>query len=306
MVTMENTPEFYKTSNYRCLVYPQKQLEEISLLMCGIESCLPCHEFHTEGREGYHLHVVLKGKGVLSVDGKTSALHGGQMFITKPGEDTWYRANKTDPWYYCWMTYDGSKARQVTEATGFSAGVNILNCQINPMQFYTLVKRALDHASVNLSGDLYRLGYLLEFLALAIESAVQTGVSQKHTPEYNSAVYVDYAVKYFESDYANITVNDVARLIGINRSYLTAIFKKRMGVSPQEYLMRCRMEHARALLAESDLPVQDIALRIGYENAMTFSRIFKTYFGLSPRNYRLDLSKTPGIPEDEQKEEKTP
>ena len=70
--------------------------------------------------------------------------------------------------------------------------------------------------------------------------------------------------------------------------------------------MRCRMEHARALLAESDLPVQDIALRIGYENAMTFSRIFKTYFGLSPRNYHLDLSKTPEIPEDEQNEEKTP
>jgi AraC family transcriptional regulator of arabinose operon len=119
-------------------------------------------------------------------------------------------------------------------------------------------------------------------------------------------VYVEYAVKYFESDYANITVNDVARMIGINRSYLTAIFKKKMGVSPQEYLMRCRMEHARAMLAESNLPVQDIAQRIGYENAMTFSRIFKIYYGLSPRNYRLDLQNTRKNPEDEQSEEKTP
>jgi AraC family transcriptional regulator of arabinose operon len=181
-----------------------------------------------------------------------------------------------------------------------------MNCKINPMQFHTLVKRTLDHASVNLSGELYRLGYLMEFLALAMESAQQTGTTQKHLPEYNSSVYVEYAVKYFESDYANITVNDVARMIGINRSYLTAIFKKKMGVSPQEYLMRCRMEHARAMLAESNLPVQDIAQRIGYENAMTFSRIFKIYYGLSPRNYRLDLQNTRKNPEDEQSEEKTP
>ena len=60
--------------------------------------------------------------------------------------------------------------------------------------------------------------------------------------------------------------------------------------------MRCRMEHARALLAHSDLPVQDIALRIGYENAMTFSRIFKVYCGLSPKNYRLELSKSTEVP----------
>ena len=303
---MENIPELYETSYYRCLVYPQRQMEEISLLLCGIENCLPCHEFHTAGREGYHLHVVLKGKGVLSVEGKTTAVHAGQMFITKPGEDAWYRASKSDPWLYCWMAYDGSKARQFTEATGFSDGVNTMNCKINPMQFHTLVKRTLDHASVNLSGELYRLGYLMEFLALAMESAQQTCTTQKHLPEYNSSVYVEYAVKYFESDYTNITVNDVARLIGINRSYLTAIFKKKMGVSPQEYLMRCRMEHARAMLAESNLPVQDIAQRIGYENAMTFSRIFKIYYGLSPRNYRLDLQNTRKNPEDEQSEEKTP
>ena len=45
-----------------------------------------------------------------------------------------------------------------------------------------------------------------------------------------------------------------------------------MGLSPQEYLMQYRMDKAHDLLLESDVSVQEIALRVGYENALTFSK----------------------------------
>ena len=59
-----------------------------------------------------------------------------------------------------------------------------------------------------------------------------------------------------------------------------------MGVSPQEYLMQCKLEQARKLLLETDAPVQDIARRVGYDNPLTFSKIFKGSFGVSPKTYR--------------------
>ena len=91
---------------------------------------------------------------------------------------------------------------------------------------------------------------------------------------------------------ANVKINDVAQQIGINRSYLTSIFRKQVGMSPQEYLMQYRMDKAQDLLVESDISVQEIALRVGYENALTFSKIFKSYYGLSPAHYRQQKRRT--------------
>lgn len=284
---MEKTALF-ENSRYRTML-SQRQLEELMLITCGVESCVPGYEYNAGGREGYHLHVILSGKGVLSVNGKITQLHFGQMFITKPGEDTWYRADREDPWSYCWMAYDGTEAPRYTDAAGFTSGINWLNCRIDVTRFYTLVLNTLEYSSnLHLSGDLHRLAKLMEFLALSIESAQRDNKVSQRKPEYNSAVYVEYAVNYLQANYANAKVNDLALQIGINRSYLTSIFRKQMGISPQEYLMQYRMDKAQDLLLETDISVQEIALRVGYENALTFSKIFKSYYGLSPVHYRQE------------------
>ena len=48
------------------------------------------------------------------------------------------------------------------------------------------------------------------------------------------------------------------------------------------------MDKAREILLESDISVQEIAQRVGYDNALTFSKIFKSYYGLSPAHYRQE------------------
>ena len=92
---------------------------------------------------------------------------------------------------------------------------------------------------------------------------------------------------YIQSNFSNIKISDVARNIGINRSYLTKIFKQKTGISPQEYLMERKLSYACKLLMETDAQIQDIARRIGYDNLLTFSKIFKGRYGVSPKNYRL-------------------
>ena len=83
-------------------------------------------------------------------------------------------------------------------------------------------------------------------------------------------------------------MSQLADYIGINRSYFTAIFKKLVGVSPQEYLLSYRMEESMKLLTECDLPIKTIAASVGYDNPLTFSKIFKNRFGCSPQNYRKE------------------
>ena len=50
--------------------------------------------------------------------------------------------------------------------------------------------------------------------------------------------------------------------------------------------MQFKLKKARELLMDTDLPIQNIAMQVGYDNPLTFSKIFKNYYGESPRTYR--------------------
>ena len=144
-----------------------------------------------------------------------------------------------------------------------------------------------DTPEMSLANDLVRLARVLEFLSLAIDTEAKKQHLSRHDSDINTDTYVDRAMTYIQSNFSNVKISDVARNIGINRSYLTKIFKQKMGISPQAYLMERKLNYACKLLLETDAQIQDIARRIGYDNLLTFSKIFKGKYGVSPKNYRL-------------------
>ncbi len=276
----------YETSRYRALVSQENPTEEFYLLLCGVERCLPGYLFRTEGRKGFHLHVITGGKGVLSVEGRETVLHEGQMFMTKPQENTWYRADEKEPWEYCWMTFGGTQAEEYAAMAGFQKGVNYLDCNVDYHRFPPLVRKILDRPGMNTANGFYHTSALLEYLANAIESYTLQNQVGKHVRTDYADTYVEYAVNYIEANFSTAKVSDVARFIGIHRSYLTSIFQKKMGVSPQEYLMKAKMKAAERLLLNSLAPVQEVSQMVGYDNPLTFSKAFKNYYGMSPRAFR--------------------
>lgn len=86
-----------------------------------------------------------------------------------------------------------------------------------------------------------------------------------------------------------ITVNDISKYIGLNRSYFGSIFKKHTSMSPQEFLIKLRLEKAEELMENPKLNISDIARSVGYEDAMLFSKIFKKHYGASPTEYRKTI-----------------
>ena len=208
-----------------------------------------------------------------------------QFFLLKDHETVEYAADVSDPWEYCWVTYNGTEARRLSEKIGFTDGVYCLQSEAEPKLFYEMVLRMYERPEMNDTSDLYRCGILLEFLALAMESA--GGKARRvRRPDSPAKVYVDRAIQFIHYNYATIRVNDVADYLGLTRSYFTNLFKKWAGQSPQEYLMQYRLKIACRQLAETALPVQEIAAHVGYENQMTFSKMFRKAYGISPTEYR--------------------
>ncbi|MDD6522915.1 MAG: AraC family transcriptional regulator, partial [Gemmiger formicilis] len=91
-----------------------------------------------------------------------------------------------------------------------------------------------------------------------------------------------------DQNYQNdISIEDIAAVCGLNRSYFGKIFRDTVGESPQEYLLHYRMARAAQLLKETKQPIGEIAPQVGYANQLHFSRAFKNVHGISPREYRL-------------------
>ena len=80
----------------------------------------------------------------------------------------------------------------------------------------------------------------------------------------------------------DVSISGLAARLGLNRSYFSTLFHQRTGLSPQQYLLRCRMEHARELLCSHAFTPGEAALAVGYPDIFAFSRMFKRYYGVSP------------------------
>jgi len=92
-----------------------------------------------------------------------------------------------------------------------------------------------------------------------------------------------------------LSLRDVAREVGMTPGHLTTVVRRRTGRTVQEWINERRMAEARSLLAETDIPVAEVARRVGVADPGYFSRLFSRTHGASPRQWRARPSGRLGI-----------
>jgi AraC-like DNA-binding protein len=83
-----------------------------------------------------------------------------------------------------------------------------------------------------------------------------------------------------------LDVPALARIALTSEAHFIRTFKQTFGETPHRYLQRRRLERAMALLRETDRPVTEICLEVGFTSLGTFSRTFRRILGMSPSSYR--------------------
>lgn len=97
------------------------------------------------------------------------------------------------------------------------------------------------------------------------------------------------------TDYINsnldkeITLANMAAIVGMSPYHFAHLFKNSTGCAPHRYLTKRRIEHAKMLLNDSDLPIIEICERSGFQNQSHFATQFRRYTGVTPREYRNSL-----------------
>jgi AraC family transcriptional regulator len=74
-----------------------------------------------------------------------------------------------------------------------------------------------------------------------------------------------------------VSLDDLANLAGLSPFHFVAMFKRSTGLAPHQYLLAQRIERARALLAESRVPIADVAARTGFADQSHLMRVFRRH-----------------------------
>jgi len=97
------------------------------------------------------------------------------------------------------------------------------------------------------------------------------------------AASLDYMMAHLNEP---MRISTLSALVGLSPSSFFAIFKRATGDTPLNWFINARMRWAAELLSKSDLPIKEIAGRVGYADPYYFSRLFKSVHDLSPKKYR--------------------
>lgn len=260
---------------------PERPLASLSVYNTGLQRCEPDCAWGPGMRDHYLIHYVIAGRGSYTLRGRTYALSAGDMFLAPPEERIAYRADAQEPWEYCWVGFHGLDARLLLEQTGFAPERPVLHFEERETPCALLLD--IYHARGGRAFEAARMtGRLYAFLAWLMENAHTERPGARRPGEE----HVRRACAFIANNFADaITVEDIARSVGVCRSRLHCVFQQAMEISPAQYLARFRIRQACRLLRETDLSVKAVAYSVGYEDPLYFSRRFREIMGCPPSRY---------------------
>lgn len=120
--------------------------------------------------------------------------------------------------------------------------------------------------------------YLYELLQVLLSVEID-----KSTDDCTIVKLKQYIGEHLNGD---LSLATLAELVHFNPSYLSRLFKKETGMNVKDYILEVRVERASLLLMNRSMRIEEIAERIGYQSAHSFSRFFRSMVGVSPHMYR--------------------
>jgi AraC family transcriptional regulator len=180
---------------------------------------------------------------------------------------------------------------QAAEAAAYATDTMPDDRTIRDMRLSSLMY-ALERERLNgfPSGRLFLDGIEQALAAMVVR---YEGVARRHqfvhkgglTP-YRMRRVTEFIQEHIEED---ITLNELARNVGLSPSHFCNLFHKTSGKTPHQFILHCRIQHAKALLAKQSNSILDVALASGFRTHQHFSRIFRRHVGIPPSAYRGQL-----------------
>lgn len=233
----------------------------------------------------YEIDYYIKGERIFYINEEKFVTGGGYICFRRPGQEVYSFGD-----YNCYiMTIDFSRKTPTDSYSRNSTNIMEEECAdplINsiPSTFQPFHSGELLglFSSLSEQPDLNCEASLL--LAKEILYLIGSDVCRlKFEDKKIISTPADKAIQYINKHYCeNISLDELARAVNLDKSYLCRLFKKRFGFSPNVYIITQRINYARNLLLNTNMSINEIASACGYNNTSFFIEHYKKFFNTSP------------------------
>ncbi|MEX0324978.1 MAG: AraC family transcriptional regulator [Puniceicoccaceae bacterium] len=253
----------------------------------GLEVCNLHYTVDRQRFDYYGMEYIVSGSGQLTLEGKTYPLNAGSIFCYGPRTQHRIENTGNSSLVKFFVDFSGTQAREVVEKPFFKP--------LGPRQMpnlrtmHELFLQILETGKQGGQGCQRILHHLVELVAM---QATHRAVGLQ---EYASQTYATYehCRIILERRFTQLSsISQWALEAGISTGYLSRIIRKYSEESPLQMLLRLKMNRAGELLLQEDLLIKQVADAIGYEDPYHFSRLFKQFFGLSPKHFRESVKRS--------------
>ena len=236
--------------------------------------------FSGEAHEPMELTYVDKGALHSVADGRDILLEQGDLVLYSPNQWHMQYADVDMSPSYITITFDlvGEYPRDL-----INRKFSIPQSAVSLLQ---RMLRELDRMDA-FSSDMVICMLQLLLLELLREQVAPAGTRLRTTNAVNSENEIIRRAQQFITEHVRekLTVPLVARHVDVSPSYLTALFRKNLQISPGEYVRRIKLQQSKQMIREDNLNFTEIAAALQYSTVHHFSRQFKDKFGITPTEY---------------------
>lgn len=232
----------------------------------------------------YQLLYITNGNGVFTFgNSKQSCLiTEGKMFFLTPGVWHTYKPLENSGWNEYWIGFKGEIIEKIVKEGFFLNKNPVFNIGMNE-EIIDLYYKAIEIANEERSGFQQALsGIVMNILGLMYyRNKTRAFEDEELINKINKAKVI-----MREDVYKNITAEDVSKSLGISYSGFRRAFKELTGTSPSKYMLELKLNEAKLLLYNTNLPIKEISYNLNFENPDYFPIFFKKRTGKTPSEYR--------------------
>lgn len=244
------------------------------------------HHYRTrkKGSNEYIFMYCVEGKGKMKIDDTNIEVLPNSFHIIPRNTSHEYRSDENEPWSIYWLHFEGQSSdvlyRRYLEFRSTDGNIAFENKRIAMFDEIFLMYKSEYTVPKLEFANILGLQFISSFIYTTKEFASE---STSHTNMVNSVIEFLTANldKTFKSD-------EIAKQFNCSPSYLFNLFKKRTGYSLIHFFNLKKIQKACEYLKYTDLSIKEISYKVGIQDPLYFSRTFKKYFGISPKDYRKE------------------
>lgn len=224
------------------------------------------------------LQHTISGVGRLRYQNRTYKLSAGDTLLVLVPHNHRYWLDRGERWEYFWISMNGEETLRIH-------------------------KMVLDLAGPVLKLQQATIDHLADCSLRLVKGAVSPGAASSIAYEAAMALYddvfgspsflADQSAMQPVIDHINahlekpLSVPDLATIVGLSRAHFSRCFAESEGVPPAEYVLQQRLLRAAKLLTRADfLPVKEVSVMCGFEDANYFAKVFRKTYGTTPTEFR--------------------